>query len=530
MEELLLVKTCKYCQEVLVPCINEGLTCTICQGSSHVRCLKRGSVPGGLAGDLFFVYTCQECSATGTENFARQNLSWLQALVLVLYHMQNKSGGLARNGFFHWRHHIVNFIDCNWDILFPNEKQRRKKWVGTVSGRLSHYSGYLFVSGSKTSFNKPAWWTLMYPKVTPFVISNVYHALGMEKQKAKMKNEKRTMNDQEQFKELLGQYLGDEALMQTVDLIDNSNIEFENVAVANLDQKKSKASKRRNMTAPLNETSKKLIKIVAQNTPPPIKLGPPAIPITTDDSLQLYKEPVPKSVSFNQNLLDPMCHYNTSLNSISRLKMLKLATKLTGGIRKEMILSPYSGIYLKPYVRQDTQTFPHWLKMMAELQLTTNKSQIDYVLPPRSSIDYTYVQPEHIPAINSLCNQFFWPGIDLTESLQYPDYSCVAMYKRLIVGFAFIVPNVQYTENYISFVLTRPGWRNSGMGKFMIYHLIQTSLGKDITLHVAIDNPALFLYQKFGFKVENVVLDFYDKYFRDDTKGSKHAFFCRLER
>lgn len=58
----------------------------------------------------------------------------------------------------------------------------------------------------------------------------------------------------------------------------------------------------------------------------------------------------------------------------------------------------------------------------------------------------------------------------------------------------------------------------------------QTSLGKDITLHVSIDNPALFLYQKFGFKVENVVLDFYDKYYRDNLKGSKHAFLCRLER
>lgn len=55
-------------------------------------------------------------------------------------------------------------------------------------------------------------------------------------------------------------------------------------------------------------------------------------------------------------------------------------------------------------------------------------------------------------------------------------------------------------------------------------------MGKDITLHVSINNPALFLYQKFGFKVENVELDFYDKYVRKNTGESKHAFFCRLER
>lgn len=120
--------------------------------------------------------------------------------------------------------------------------------------------------------------------------------------------------------------------------------------------------------------------------------------------------------------------------------------------------------------------------------------------------------------------------IVVTESLQYPDYSCVTLYKKLIVGFAFLVPDVKHTENYVSFVFTRPGWRNCGIAKFMVYHLIQTSLGRDVTLHVSMDNPALFLYQKLGFKVENVVLDFYDKYFRNDVRESKHAFFCRLER
>lgn len=56
------------------------------------------------------------------------------------------------------------------------------------------------------------------------------------------------------------------------------------------------------------------------------------------------------------------------------------------------------------------------------------------------------------------------------------------------------------------------------------------SIGKDVTLHVSINNPALCLYQKFGFKVENVDLDFYEKYMRKNTGESKHAFFCRLER
>ena len=32
--------------------------------------------------------------------------------------------------------------------------------------------------------------------------------------------------------------------------------------------------------------------------------------------------------------------------------------------------------------------------------------------PAVSSIDYCYVQPHHIPSVNAMCREFFWPGID----------------------------------------------------------------------------------------------------------------------
>ena len=47
-----------------------------------------------------------------------------------------------------------------------------------------------------------------------------------------------------------------------------------------------------------------------------------------------------------------------------------------------------------------------------------------------------------------------------------------------------MVPDVKYNEAYISFVLVHPEWRRGGIGTYMIYHLIQTCLGKDVTLHV----------------------------------------------
>jgi ribosomal protein S18 acetylase RimI-like enzyme len=36
----------------------------------------------------------------------------------------------------------------------------------------------------------------------------------------------------------------------------------------------------------------------------------------------------------------------------------------------------------------------------------------------------------------------------------------------------------------------------------MLYHLVQSCQGKDVTLHVSVDNPAMLLYQSFGFKAE----------------------------
>ena len=99
-----------------------------------------------------------------------------------------------------------------------------------------------------------------------------------------------------------------------------------------------------------------------------------------------------------------------------------------------------------------------------------------------------------------------------------------------MIGCGFLTPDVKPCEAYISFLLVHPDFQRAGIATFMLYHLIQTCMGKDVTLHCSVDNPAVLLYQKFGFKVEEFCLDFYDKYYPVKHHLSKHAFFMRLKR
>ncbi|KAF5281851.1 hypothetical protein FQR65_LT14495 [Abscondita terminalis] len=432
-------RMCKYCDTLIQDW--DSLPCHACKGRVHLNCLKRGAVPGGLVGDVFFQFTCYECSLSGGEHFVRDKMPWLQAILLVLYHMQ--------------------------PALFQ---------IGTAL------------------FNEQGWWTLTYPKLTPNIIVQLNSELMSEKQK--LRENKLAIDDVQLLRGILltKPYVTEEMLQIATE-----------ISVPEEPQPAKVPLKRKKLLLPTIAS-----------------LGM----LPTKRTKKNNKPEVSKKVEELAKYLDPMCHYNTSLDEYSRLRSSTMRIRLMGNVRKDPILSPYTSIFLPPYIRRDTKIRPPWLQLMDELKAKVLKTR----LPKRLPLDFVYIQPEHIPAVNSLCNHFFWTGIDVSDTLKYPDFSCVVMYGKLIVGFAFVIPDVKFNECYITFIFTRPGWRNCGIAKFMLYHLIQTSLGRDITLHVSISNSALFLYQKFGFKVETVALDFYNRYIQDDARESKHAFFCRLER
>lgn len=207
--------------------------------------------------------------------------------------------------------------------------------------------------------------------------------------------------------------------------------------------------------------------------------------------------------------------------------------RLIGGDSQTLhrpITSPYTSRTLKPFIRKDYESRPLKLQLLQEIVAFHHRKCSGWRPPPVAPIEYCYVQPHHIASVNAMCQEFFWPGIDLSECLQYPDFSCIVLYKKFVIGFAFMVPDVKYNEAYISFVLVHPEWRRGGIGTYMIYHLIQTCMGKDVTLHVSVTNPAMLLYQKFGFKPEEFILDFYSRYLPEDSSQCRHAYFLRLRR
>ena len=66
--------------------------------------------------------------------------------------------------------------------------------------------------------------------------------------------------------------------------------------------------------------------------------------------------------------------------------------------------------------------------------------------PPRAHpVEFCYVRPHHVCAVNRLAREHFWPGVDVSESVAHPDFSVVALYKRMVVGFAFMLPNASNT-------------------------------------------------------------------------------------
>lgn len=68
--------TCKYCNEPENKQDRPGLICESCICFVHLDCLRRPGTPGDLACDVFFDFTCEDCSEDKREVFTRNKFPW----------------------------------------------------------------------------------------------------------------------------------------------------------------------------------------------------------------------------------------------------------------------------------------------------------------------------------------------------------------------------------------------------------------------------------------------------------------------
>lgn len=148
------------------------------------------------------------------------------------------------------------------------------------------------------------------------------------------------------------------------------------------------------------------------------------------------------------------------------------ASRLFGSIRQrgtmtreEPWLSSWNGRKLRPFIRRDYTSKPKRMLMMGQIKACQGKpykksqAQADGVIPGES-IDYVYFQKEHLGQVNNLLKRSFWEGIDVSESLLFPEFSIVALYKRHVIGCAFMTP-----EAYITYFAVDAGWGNASIGQ-----------------------------------------------------------------
>ncbi|KAF8628804.1 hypothetical protein AX15_003719 [Amanita polypyramis BW_CC] len=223
--------------------------------------------------------------------------------------------------------------------------------------------------------------------------------------------------------------------------------------------------------------------------------------------------PAPQSLPVNPEVLD-------ALNSIE-----------TTPFENSFFSRIHGGSTDVPGLAIDWQTKTPWMNLMSDIRehysyAHPEREQADEVLGP---ILYTTLQESHLDQVHDLLERTFWPGINISDSLNYFPERCtvVVMYKKVVIGVA-ILSSPQ--ETYITYLAVRAGWDNSHIARTMLYHLIMMNPDSDITLHVSTNNSAMLLYNLFGFKAEEFVAGFYEDYLHWQSNASKNAFRLRLRR
>lgn len=191
--------------------------------------------------------------------------------------------------------------------------------------------------------------------------------------------------------------------------------------------------------------------------------------------------------------------------------------------------SPYTGNTLPAFVHRETENFPPRLLLLQQIRTHTEDEDQTII----ESIDICNFRKEHVDLVNRLLRANFWPSIDISESLEWPDFCFVLLYRKLVIGCAICSP-----EGYLSYIFVHQDWRRHRFASRLMYMVIRATGRKDVTAHVSVGNHAMMMYQRFGFKAEEFIVDFYGERYRhsnveegvEPDPAARNAFFLRLRK
>ena len=284
-----------------------------------------------------------------------------------------------------------------------------------------------------------------------------------------------------------------------------------------------------------------------------LKTPESALLIETNESKEVSKD--------NASLSNPNLVFSNSFDPQSIPFIAdptrSLYVKLTGlsaiyGTCPYPVTSPFTGKLLPEFICEDMEmmdipklkllnhikSFGHEIEDdidKSSLLRPSNCSNTDVPTHSTLTIKYTNLRKEFVGQLNDLLSDSFWPGIDVSEALEYPDYAILALVGLSVIGCAICNP-----DGYLSYLYVRPDFQGYNLSTKLLSILLPLlAPKKDITLHVSVANtPAMMLYQRIGFKPEEFVVNFYDKYMGVERDGisdklgldNKNAFFMRLKR
>jgi hypothetical protein len=471
-----------------------------------------------LIGDCYWRLLCASCNNNNnTHRLERDPITWPVILHLILYnlHIQRPD-----KKYFKMKEEICPSIIRYWDDLMPH-KNKISNWENTVSSALSTHQD-VFLSGI-AELGQLGWWALR-KKEPPYSLNNYQRSrpapLAMSTQASSKSLSSKTTTGTRLVPIL-------KKKETKISLLHDS---LAKMSPEQLEAFVSKLSKARQQSHPMNlqeemELLQKLVSIPSDKCTSSLcrmkaKLSHRCASagkmphFNLDSTLLAYMK-----APLDGNIFSAIVPYKFHPFFTMNLEDLPFVANPSLLFCSKLSASPKRAAFMHAgrLIKRDWDSIPPKLGVIRFF--SSELHPLDFV-----NLHSTLIQP-----VNRLLCQFFWPGIEVAEFLSFPQFSIIATYKKLVVGCAFMAPE----SNYITFLLVHPDWERANIASYMLWYLIeQSGPDKDVTLHASASNPALILYQKFGFKPEQFIVKFYDKYYdySPRTEQSRNAFFLRLKK